>query len=758
MTQNYNSSADDGHEVAYHPKDDFEDEIDLGELLAVLLGGKWWVVGIAAVALLLGGFYAWTAPRMYPADALVQVEQAQRGLSSMFSEELGSMLGEEAPTAAEIELLQSRLVIGRVVDDLKLFIAAEPERFPVIGEAFARGWRAEEGQPFRSPFLGFDSYAWGGETIAVTQLDVPESLLGQTLTIIARPDGYYDLIGPDGEGLAREGRVAEEFSPETRYGKLTLFVQSLEARPGTRFKLLRKHRHHVISALKSDLSITEQGRQSGILSISSVAKSPEAAAARVNRLVEAYQRQNVERRSEEADQTLQFVRGQLPEIREELRAAETELNAFRSERGSANITKETEIILQQNVELEQNKLALQQQRQEALRRFTTDHPVVESLDAQMRRLDGELEQVSGQVRNLPETQRELLRLMRDVEVSTQLYTSLLNTAQELQVARAGTVGNVRIVDRAVEPLQPSSPRVGLILALSLMMGLMLGVIFIFLRRALQRGVLEPGQVEREVGLSTYASIPFSPLERRMNKLRLRGRKQGSGLLAVDNPQDVCTEALRSLRTALHFALMDAPNRIIAFTGPSPELGKSFVSLNFGAVLAEAGQRVLVIDLDLRRGHMHKVLGLGRAPGITDCVAGRADLADAIHKNPDQSNFFFLASGTLPPNPSELLMSDRFQRLLEQLQQRFDYIIIDTPPVLAVTDAAIIGRLAGTTLMVLKEGAHPVPVLRDSLQRLRQAGVAVRGVVFNMVGRTPGRYGGQYSYRYGYTYEYKSVKK
>ncbi|MHA7835639.1 MAG: polysaccharide biosynthesis tyrosine autokinase, partial [Algiphilus sp.] len=316
-----------------------------------------------------------------------------------------------------------------------------------------------------------------------------------------------------------------------------------------------------------------------------------------------------------------------------------------------------------------------------------------------------------------------------------------------------------IVDQAVEALEPSKPRSSLILALSGVLGVMLGVVYVFIRRAMQRGVLEPGEVEREVGLATYASIPFSPLERKLDRLRIRKKAEGGqSLLAITHPQDVCTEALRSLRTALHFALLDAPNRMVVITGPSPGLGKSFVSLNFAAVLAEAGQRVLVVDADLRRGHMHRIVGVPRAPGLTDCLSESSTLAESIHAVEEQPGLYFLTTGTLPPNPSELLMGEHFKEILAHIQHRFDYIIFDTPPVLAVTDAAIIGRLAGTTLMLLKEGEHPVPVLKDSLQRLRQGGVSVRGVVFNMVGRTPGKYGGHYGYRYGYTYTYKSVKK
>jgi tyrosine-protein kinase Etk/Wzc len=215
------------------------------------------------------------------------------------------------------------------------------------------------------------------------------------------------------------------------------------------------------------------------------------------------------------------------------------------------------------------------------------------------------------------------------------------------------------------------------------------------------------------------------------------------------------EAIRSVRTALHFARMDAGNNIVMLTGPEPQVGKSFVSVNLAGTLALAGESVIVVDADLRRGHINKAFNLPRDGGLSDVIAGRMALDEAIHTT-DLENFSVLTTGTFPPNPSELLLQDRFEETMQALSKRFDHVIIDSPPVLAVTDAAIIGRLAGVVMLVLKSGTHSLRMIDDTVGRLERANIRVQGTLFNQVGR--GRLA-QYSYKYGYyyggyKYEYK----
>lgn len=723
-----------------------DDEIDLRELLGALIGGRWWVAGIATAFLLLGVFYAWVAERIYDADALVQVEKKESGFNAALGE-MAEMFGTPSSVNAEVELLKSRLIVGSVVDALQLTIVAEPLYFPVIGKAMARGASQDA---VASAALGLRRYAWGGEFIRVSTLDVPQTALERPIVLVVTAEGGFELRDSE-DTVFLSGRVGERAEGELGDGSsVAIFVQELVAAPGTHFTVTRIDRTGAIQDIQANLRVSERGRDSGMLSVSYSSKSPVLAREIVNRLMIAYQRQNVERKSAEAAQTLAFLDQQLPELRGKLESAEVTFNNYRLREGSADLTKETELILQQSVTLETARLELQQRRQEALLRFTANHPTVEVIDRQIQALRDEQQAITDRVKGLPETQQELLRLSRDVEVNTALYTGLLNNYQELQLVKAGTVGNVRIVDYAVNPQEPSKPKVALVLALSLVLGVFAGVAVVFVLRALRGAVNDASEVERTLGIPTYATIPFTPAQRRLFK---RGRDQDAQLLALVDPQNIAVEALRSLRTSLHFAMLDAPNNVLMLTGPSPGLGKSFVSINLGAVLALSGKRVAVVDGDMRRGHLNDYVNCERQPGVSDYCAGQADIK-AILRRTVIDGLWVVPTGQIPPNPAELLLTDRFVELVTALSQNFDYVVIDTPPILAVTDAAIVGKLAGSTLMVLKAGEHPMAMIQDTAARLQNAGVKVRGTIFNQVGR-PGTGTAGYGYKYGYAYQYKS---
>lgn len=730
-----------------------DDEIDLVELFGTIWAGRWLVGLVTAAVVGLGAFYCWAVPRSYTADAMVQVELKGSSVDAALGD-LAAALGSPTPVTAEIEIITSRLVVGKVVDRLRLDLFAQPRWFPVVGQAVWRGYAPEQEGAVRAAPLGLRHYAWGGERIDLGDLELPASWQGTPLTLRVR-DGGFTLISPEGRELAA-GAVGERVRFVVDGEPASMFVRDLVAAPGTEFRVAQKPRTLVIDELRKQLQASEKGRQSGIISVSLEGPDPVRVTDILNELVTAYQRQNVERRSEEAEKTLAFLREQLPQLRAKLEAAEQQLNSYRLRQGSADLTKETELILQRSVQLEQARIELEQKREEALRRFTPEHPVVTALDAQIAQIDEERKRLSDRIQALPETQQELLRLAREVEVNTALYTALLNSAQELEVVKAGTVGNVRIIDYAVRPLEPSSPKVALVMVLSLLLGGMLGVIAVFVRRALHAGVADPAVVERALGMPVYGEVPYSEVQRRFaRELKRRGRSNSEPMLLAERvPDDLAIEALRSLRTALHFAMLDAPNNIVMVTGPAPGLGKTFLAANLGAVLATAGKRVLVIDADLRRGHLNRNAGVPQVPGLSDYIAGDATLEQVVHPLP-VDGLHLITKGTTPPNPAELLLNPRLAELMQTASAQYDTVLVDTPPILAVADAGIVGRLAGTTLLLLKAGEHPLRMIEDATKRLRAAGVNVRGVVMNQVGAA-----GQYSYygRYGYKYyryEYKA---
>lgn len=726
---------------------DNDDEIDLRELFGVLWSGKLAISLIAFGTLIVGVLYLVAARPIFQADGLVQVEQDNKSLTASMGD-LSSLFGASTETSAEIEILQSRMILNKVIDALNMEVVAEPDYFPIVGRFIARH---HDELTFLKPLVSkFSDFAWGNESIAVPRLDLPPDLVGQDLPLVAEGNGKFRLFDPAGK-LLIEGQVGTLATA----GPVQIFVRELNAGRGTGFTLRRNSLSDVLNAFSTNLTVAEQGKQSGVIGLTYQNYSPERAAEVIRTIEDAYVRQNVERRSAEAQQSLDFLKKQLPEIKDNVDAAQAKLNAYQMKKGSVDVTKETELLLQQSVDLETSRMQLVQQRQQALQRFTPEHPAIKAIDSQIHGLEQEQAELKKHSVTLPETQQEVLSLMRDLEVNTQIYTTLLNSTQELQVTKAGTVGNVRVIDYPLVPDRRSKPKAALVLAISLVLGMFLGVAYLFVRKALFHGVDSPAEVERTLGLPTYAAVPFTPVQRRFERA-IQGGREGNHILAYVEPDNVAVEALRSLRTALQFGLLEANNNIVMLTGPSPGLGKSFVSINLGAVVAQAGKRVVVIDADMRRGHIHRYLGEAASPGLSDYIAGNADI-EAIVRSTRVNGLSVITNGTTPPNAADLLLNHRFGELLEQLSATHDMVLIDTPPVLAVTDACIIGRMAGCVLVILKEGQHPMRAIEETVRRLRQAGITPKGTLFNQVGAS-GTYGYYGAYGYSYQKQYQSKQR
>lgn len=729
-----------------------EDEIDLRDLLGALLDRKWLVAGSVAVFMVVGALYAILAAPIYQAQALVQVESKMPSIPGLA--DLAS-LGGSGSTASttEVALLTSRTVIGTAVDQLNLGVQIEPKRFPLFGNFIERRFKPENEGDVAAPKLGMARYGWGGEVLGIQRLDVPATLIDTTLLLEVGDTGKdFVLFDEEGDELLR-GQVGSQ----AKGRGVTLEVDSLRANPGMQFKVTRLRRLDVVALLQTELLASEQGKDSGILLLTYRDTDPLRAEALVQHVADAYVRQNVDRSSAEAASQLQFVKDQLPTIRRQVEQAQAAMSAYQSRSKSVDITMQTKGLLEQEVAVEASIQQLRLKQAEMDRSFTREHPAYRALLRQIGDLEARKGGFQKQVGDLPETQQELLRLTRDLQVSNELYTALLNQAQQLDVARAGAVGNVRIVDPAIVDIaNPVAPRKALIVAIATLLGAFLSIAFVFLQRMLNPGIEDPAEIEA-LGLPVYAAIPLSV----SNTLpKLRKGKHGTRvvadgrqhLLAVSAPADPTVEALRSLRTSLHFAMLEAKNNILAISGPRPGVGKTFVSTNLAAVIAQAGQRVLVIDADMRKGTLHKILGVSHQKGLSDVLGGKLSVDDVIHPVSGLDNMHYMVRGDIPPNPAELLMHPRFAQLLQDMSGKYDLVIVDTPPILAVTDPALVATHAGSSLLVTRFGVNQAKEIELTLQRFEQNGVQIKGAIFNAVEK---RATGYYSYGY---YEYKSDEK
>ncbi|UVL92813.1 polysaccharide biosynthesis tyrosine autokinase [Pseudomonas siliginis] len=730
-------------------RDKDQDSIDLLGIFGSLIDQKWLIGALTGAFMVTGVAYAVLATPVYLANALVQVEPKKNDMLG-FSD-LNSMLGGQSPSVTEIGIIKSRAVIGKTVDDLRLDIDVTPNTFPLIGGFLSRRYRGDSETSVAPPRFGLNSYAWGGERLEFTRLQLPKDLLGKKLTLIAGEQQRFQLFD-ENDNLLAEGVAGEAFANDGVEGQIAHF----SANPGTRFQVVRNPRIVTIQGYQDALDISEQGKESGIIRLALASSDAAEAVKILNKIASLYVEQNVRRTSAEAAQSLAFLQSQLPQVKRDLAKASDALNAYQTHGKTVNISLETQSVLGQSVALETRISELKMQQAELDRKFTKQHPAYRALMTQIGELTQQQKSLEGKVQDLPATQQELLNLTRDVEVASQIYTQLLNKSQELDIVRAGAVGNVRLIDTAdVDLTNPIKPKKPLIVLIATLLGAFVGVALVLLRKSLSRGLEGPEGIE-QLGLPVYASIPYSALQEEEDNKKGRARDgvdKPAYLLALRNPTDLSIESIRSLRTCLHFAGLDSTNNRIMISGPSPQVGKTFVSSNLAAVMALSGQRVVLIDADMRKGHLHKTLNTPISNGLSDLLVKRCTLEQAINKV-EVDNLHFISRGQVPPNPSELLMHANFRELLAELSERYDLVIIDTPPLLAVTDAAIVGREAGISLIVTRFGVNPAKEIELTIRRFAQNGIELKGAVFNGVEKRAASYYGGTGY---YNYEYASDK-
>ena len=718
-----------------------EDGVNVGEQLAMIADGKYLIAGIWSIVMALAGSYLFVVPPTYKADSLLRVDKNKGFLNDPLRREPRDADDSGNPRAQrEGEILRSRSVLSKAVDNLDLPVEAAPHYFPFVGEAIAR--RRDVTQGPANPWLGLEQYAWGGESIELAKLAVPDDYLGESLTLIALGEGRYRILGPEQEVLG-EGRVGVAKDMSAAGGRsLSLLVSELKARPGTYFDIKRNTQLSTVEALDKALTVQETAKDTDIITVELKGRDPGLATRIINDIVTTYVRKMITWESAEAKQKLGFLDQQLPVIKERLERAEAVLNTFRQAHQAVDLSVENGVLLKQIADLEIQAIQLRQKRE----KFAAEHPRVVTLNAQIGQVDQVLSGLNARVKGLPRIQKEMLGLSRDVKVNSELYVSLLNSVQEQRVAAAGTIGNVRIVDYAVVPEKPSWPKPILVLAIAAVLGLLSGLAAVFLRQTLRRSVGNPFEIEKHLGLPVYAMVPHSKQQNRLARLSRSTTLKQPAVLADLHPDDISVESLRSLRTMLYTALADASNNVLLICSPTAGSGKSFISMNLAAVLASAGKRVLLVDADLRKGRLHEWLALPSYRGLSD-LAGDLMSAGEVVSRTRIAGIDFIAKGRTVSHPSELLMASTVEAAFSNFERHYDHIIIDSPPVLGVPDAAIIGRLAGAAIMVIKEEIHTLREIELSVKRLQQAGVNPRGFLINDISRESSSRYRHYSYGY-----------
>jgi tyrosine-protein kinase Etk/Wzc len=718
----------------------------------------WEVLGIAALVTALAVAYTFLATPIYSSDVLVRVDAPEPNAFGVAPQ--GQVITQPSapPTEAEIAIMQSRSVIEPVIHQYRFDVVATSRKVPLLGTIAEKF--ATPGQPAR-PWFGLDSFAWGGEQLEISSISVPPRLEDEKLELKVLDHGQYELLDTTGQQLL-SGTAGQ---PASGAG-ISLLVSRLVARPGTRFTVIESNAVNTVHRFQYGLKVVDDGKGTGVVRITFSNSNATVARDVANGIAQSYIAAAIASHQATDGKTLDFIQQELPRLRTDLERAEAELSAYQNSSGSMRPSTEAQAYLQGSIDYQRQIATLQLQRTQLLQNFKPESPEVRNVDQQLAQLNATKQTLDARFSSMPTSERKNADLTRNAKVAESIYTSMVSKAEELSVRRAGTTGNAHIVDHALRPSRPIAPNRPLVIASGVGLGLIAGMLVVFVRRHVLGGVTNPMFIEHYLSVPLFGALGYSsqqaqleartiperPMPGRQLELKLPddlpqpsiGRHIGLAkaitiplslpasahrLLARSSPQDASIEALRGVRTALRFEMAHAPSKIVALTGPTVATGKSFVAANLSVLLAEAGSRVLLIDADMRCGRLAWFFGQTSAGGLVDVLRGDLQLRSAI-RSVGIERLSFMSCGAYPSNPSELLMRPGFNQLLSGLEPRFDMVIVDTPPFLAVTDAAIVANQAGATVLVLRSGMQTKQELEDTVRGLDRSGARLVGAIFN----------------------------
>ncbi|WER22217.1 polysaccharide biosynthesis tyrosine autokinase [Providencia stuartii] len=681
------------------------DEIDLLALFKVLKSSYLKIGFFTLFFIVIGAAYSFLATPIYQANATLQYDKmSQVSLLDQMSDVM-PFANNNSQVDSEIEVIKSRMVLGKTVTDLNLDTQIAP--------------------------AGFFDKLWGNKSsVTISLYFVPESLIGEPATLTYLGENRYALHI---DNQTVEGKVGELLKQDD----ISLLISSINAETGQEFTLVKNARYSTIENLRNTLTIAEVGKGTGIINLAIKGADKAENVQILNSIIQNYVDQNTERKKEVTNNTLLFLDEYLPKVKTKLDNYENQLNAFRKKNESIDLSLEAKSALDSALQVEEKLNELTFKEVEIQQLYTRNHPAYQSLLDKRQQLLREKEKISKNIQKLPNTQQQIVRLTRDVESEQAIYNQLVAKQQELSVLNSGITADVRIIDSAESQPNAVAPQKALIMVLATILGFIVGCTYVIAREFFNNKIKGTEDIDA-LGVNVYATIPFSTHEK---KLIAEGNKHP---LALENPADTAVEAIRSLRTSVYFSVMNQGNNLVMITSASPGVGKSFVTSNMAVVLANAGKKVLLIDTDLRKGRIHKAFGLSNKMGLSDYLAQQDANQPNIHRHVIE-NLDVICRGKNVTHSSELLMGERFKHLLDTMKGQYDIVVIDTAPILAITDAAIIGKYVGTSLLIAYYGVNTVKDVELSLKRFKQNDIEITGVILNGIDAK--------SDDYNYVYEY-----
>ncbi|MBN3804178.1 polysaccharide biosynthesis tyrosine autokinase [Paraburkholderia sp. Ac-20336] len=710
------------------------------DLLENVLNYRRLFFSVLLSGLLLGCLYVLIATPMYSANAFIQIEDKKSSALGSLSTVTRALDVNGSPILGEIDVARSRTVVAEAVDAAAAQTSVTVKNtFPVLGRWLATVLPRNPDGLAGAP-LGLTHWAWGGENLTVGSFDVPAAQMGKRHVLVYEADGKWTLQDRNGNEVL-SGKVGELAVS----GDYRLLLKAVAARPGTEFVLVRHATQATVDQIIKKLNVAETKRDSGVFELEYNESNPFYAARLVNAIADAYLTNNVTRRAQESERSLSFLNSQIPTVRARLQKAEEALNTFRLREGSIDVNGEIKVLLDQSAAIEKARLETNLTYQDMRSKFQLGQPPLDAVLGKLKQLDVASHQLSERIAQLPGLQQEYLRLSRDVDVENQLYVGLMNNAQQLQIATASNGGNASIVDYAEVAEKPSRPNAMLAIVLGGVAGALFGFIATQLKALGAGRIRDPKRLEAVVGIDTLGILPISPAQQ-----IAAGKPEHTFLISAEETETPIIEAMESLALAVQCSLAEkGDGKVVLITSAVPNQGKSLISANLAYLLAEKGLKTLLLDADMRKSKVHRYLSGDTSDGLSGVLEGAFEPADVISRPTD--NFHALPAGKKTSKAAKLLSADNFGPVIASLREEYDVVIVDSPPVLPVLDAAALSRFADMTLFVARHGEVSYAEVAESMSRLGKVGTTVDGLVFNGFVPSPLRYG-YYSNAYRYMSE------
>ncbi|MGE6330872.1 polysaccharide biosynthesis tyrosine autokinase [Psychrobacter pacificensis] len=715
-----------------------DDEIDLMALLLALLRGWKTILFFAILGLLIGILYSRYVNPTYKSEALIQIDEKSSGISALGGD-ISELIGaEDSKAQTEAELIRSRLVLEPVINSLHLRIRlADPE----VG-AIDRIVNDRTNTAIHTP-EGVSLTTTDGQA-SISQFNVSQGYLNQSFTLTRSETGFTLSNELD----EFKGQLNQPHQFKGADGQIQITVNDLPA-DSHAISLTKQSLQKTTNTINSALSVVEKGKQTGIIELSMTGNNQQQTSLILKEIVLSYVGQNQSRGTEDTTRTLEFMETQIPLLRKKLEDSEAEFNEFRTKYGTIDVSQEAQILLAENSQIDTQLSELKLKKADLTTYYTDEHPLVIQINEQIAVLNARKQKIDNTIAGLPEVQREFLKLSQDTEINREIYLNLLKNYQQLQIAKAGQTGFARIIDLPINTFDAIAPKKLQIMILALLLGGMLGTMLVLLKNLLRNVVKDPERLEAKTGVPVIATIPRSPLLTRLRK----NKKSPNRLLAHADNDSLSYEAIKSLRTNLMFGMpvvgkVGERAKVILITGESPGVGKSFISANLTEVFSQLDKKVLIIDADMRLGELHRMFDMTPDNGLGDYLAQQGELAAVIHPT-SIDNIDFMPRGQHPKNPSSLLSGDKFKQMMTELNEHYDYIVIDSPPILAASDAMIMSHYADKVLMVTRYDQSVEGQVAYAIKQMHKADIQVDGIVLNDVQQgLMSKYSYHYSYAYG----------